>query len=469
MVALVLRRVIAAALLVLVATTAPGVAFADDEPSGESVEPEASEENPPDREVPDYDGRPDPEGGDDVADALLWIPRILTGPLYLLSEYVFRVPIGALVTELERSNALAFLFDLFVWGPERNVGLFPTAFFDFGLAPSGGLYFFWNGFLFDENDLNLHAATGGPDFLSFSARDTIHPTDDTSIVLRFGLLKRPDQQLGQIENPLPADQLPIARYGLERVEGGLGLEWRPWSQNSVGLSATYRGVAFLDEPWMDGDRTVGQIYGPGGEPAAYTTGFSSLDLGFHVVVDSRGPSELSQGGVRGVGEVVEHVGFGGLETSSWISWSIDLSFATDFLGRGRVIGLTGSLRGVQPVGDAVVPFIDLPELGGPSGPLPGFQQGLVIGQSVAAAVLTYTWPIYALFDGVLHYGVGNVFGDTYADFDFELLRQSFGVSIAPRVGGVHFLEIGFALGTTPFRDGSEIDSVRFVIGARNGL
>lgn len=450
------RRLIAAALVVLVAA-APVTALADDPP-----------QNPPDREVPDYDGRPDPEG-DDVAEALLWVPRILTGPLYLFSEYVLRVPIGALVTELERTEALAFLFDLFVWGPERNVGLLPTAFFDFGLAPSGGLYFFWNDFVFDGNDLNLHAATGGADFLSFSARDTIRPTSDTSITLRFGLLKRPDQQLGQIENPLPEDQLPVARYGIERVEGGAGFEWRPWSRNSVGLSATYRGYAFLDEPWREGDRTVGEVYGVDGLPGAYGAGFSSLDLAFHVVVDSRPPGELSQGGVWGEGEVVEHIGFGGLEQSSWISWSLDLTLATDFLGRGRVIGVTGSLRGVNAVGDAVVPFVDLPELGGARGPLPGFQPGLVIGRSVAAAVVHYTWPIYALVDGVLHWGVGNVFGDTYADFDLELLRMSFGLSIAPRFGGVHFLELGFALGTEPFRDGSGIDSVRFVIGARNGL
>ncbi len=429
--------------------------------------PENPPENPPAREVPDYDGRPEPDA--DPADAALWVPRILTGPLYLISEYLLRAPLGFVVTELERSRVFEFLFDVFVFGPDRNIGVLPTAFFDFGLAPSAGVFMFWNGFLADQNQLTLHAATGGLEFLMLTVRDRWRPSEETTVAARFQLLTRPDQQLGRIESPLPAAQRPTARYGVEQIEGGIDVSWRPWGRNLIGASAGYRGVAFLDRRWREEDRTVREIYGPDALPDAYATGFSSLDLGVRFVIDSRPESELSQGGVRVEGHAIEHIGFGGVPDSSWVSWGASAAAATDVLGRGRVFGLTATVRGVSPVGEAIVPFVDLPELGGVDGPLPGFQPGLVRGRSLAALVFHYTWPLHAFLDSVLHYGLGNVFGDTFTDFDVELARMSFGLSIAPRFEGTHLFELGLAFGTRPFRDGANIESVRFVVGARNGL
>src|SRR5687767_2931858 len=47
------------------------------------------------RELPDYDGR-----GDDpvtAGEVFIWVPRAIFSPLYLVSEYVLRWPIGKLV------------------------------------------------------------------------------------------------------------------------------------------------------------------------------------------------------------------------------------------------------------------------------------------------------------------------------------------------------------------------------------
>ncbi|MCZ7685087.1 MAG: hypothetical protein M5U28_42485 [Sandaracinaceae bacterium] len=52
------------------------------------------------RPVPDYDGRP--ARGTDAEDVALWIPRVIFSPLYLVTEYVLRRPIGFVMTELER-------------------------------------------------------------------------------------------------------------------------------------------------------------------------------------------------------------------------------------------------------------------------------------------------------------------------------------------------------------------------------
>jgi hypothetical protein len=45
------------------------------------------------REVPDYDGRGNEDAHPDSW--ALWIPRVVLSPLYVISEYVLRRPIGA--------------------------------------------------------------------------------------------------------------------------------------------------------------------------------------------------------------------------------------------------------------------------------------------------------------------------------------------------------------------------------------
>jgi hypothetical protein len=55
----------------------------------------------PKREVPDYDGRGNPDAKPSDA---LWIPRVLLAPLYFVHEYVVRRPVGALVKTAERDH-----------------------------------------------------------------------------------------------------------------------------------------------------------------------------------------------------------------------------------------------------------------------------------------------------------------------------------------------------------------------------
>jgi hypothetical protein len=54
------------------------------------------------RPVPDYDGRADEPAT--TGDVLLWFPRVVLFPLYLVSEFVIRRPIGALATVVEASG-----------------------------------------------------------------------------------------------------------------------------------------------------------------------------------------------------------------------------------------------------------------------------------------------------------------------------------------------------------------------------
>jgi len=54
------------------------------------------------RTVPDYTGRGvEPKTAGDV---LIWVPRVILSPLYVVSEYIIRQPLGALTTAAEKGN-----------------------------------------------------------------------------------------------------------------------------------------------------------------------------------------------------------------------------------------------------------------------------------------------------------------------------------------------------------------------------
>src|SRR5690606_35728095 len=143
------------------------------------------------REVPDYDGRPDVDTTD-AGDLALWIPRILLSPFYLVTEFVIRRPLGFLMTESKHAHVFTWLLDLFTFEPDRQVGLFPLALYEFGFSPSVGLYFYWDRFLFDENRISIRGSTWGADWLSLAVSDRITPSDQTLVTMRFTALKRPE-------------------------------------------------------------------------------------------------------------------------------------------------------------------------------------------------------------------------------------------------------------------------------------
>jgi len=445
----------------------------------------ASADEPARREVPDYDGRPEPRP--DAIDALLWVPRVITSPLYALSEYVIRRPLGWLISELEGSGILEYLVGLFATG-DPNVIVVPTAFFDFGFAPSAGLYGVWNQFLHPDNRASIQIATGGSDWLTLSVVDAVSLPDRMQLRLRFSGVKRPDQQIGGIG--FDATQVPHARYGIERIEGTVQYRFRPTGGVEIDYEGGYRGVGYVDQGW-GGEPSVGDL---GRVLPGFDSGYSSVFVGTrmsfssHRSCEARGESsswdpatypsatraelpvgdcELDSGGVRLRLAASEHFGFGGLPRSAWLRWGAELRGATDFLGRGRVFSLTGRVALVHALTDgSIVPFTELPQL---SDAMIGFQPGLGSGRSVGALTLAYVWPIWAFLDGSMHLAIGNAFAESFEDFDFERLRLSFGVQLAPRVEGEHFFELGVAFGTETFARGTSVTSVRFVIGGRNAL
>jgi hypothetical protein len=72
-------------------------------------------------------------------------------------------------------------------------------------------------------------------------------------------------------------------------------------------------------------------------------------------------------------------------------------------------------------------------------------------------------------DGVIHYEVGNVFGERLKDFELDLLRNSYGIGVRTTSSNDHVFEILLAFGTETFRDGARIEHTRFVFGSSSGF
>jgi len=454
----------------------------DDEPRPAEDAPDGAEEAEHDavdeplaegerRPVPDYDGRP--ERGTDAVDVALWIPRVIFAPLYFVTEFVLRRPIGFVVTELERIHAFRWLHDLFTFGPDRQAGIFPTAFWELGFNPSVGLYAYWDRFLVDENQIRVSGGTWGTDWLSLTVLDRLHPIPLVSLIGRFEAVQRPDQLFGGIG--WNATRSEPSRYSISRIDGSFRVEHEPWRQSLVAYEIGYRSASFESHPF-DGDPGVLDVGQP---PPAFLDGYSAVRVGAELVLDSREIRELSTGGVRAAAFAEQHAAFGGVPLSRWVCWGGSLLLATDVLGHGRILQLRGdvgliSLFDGHP--DAVVPFTELIDLGGVQttarsrvGTMPGFRPGLVRGLSNAVVSVSYVWPIWVFADAHLRFGVGNVFGEHLQDFELERLRMSFDVGLLPRLKGEHNFEVLLGFGTHTFEAGAGITSVRFALGTRTGI
>src|SRR5689334_3664886 len=90
-------RAAAAVLIVAMLSAAAGTAAAD----------------APERPVPNYDGREDPPTT--VGDVAIWVPRLVLSPLWVVSEYGVRRPLGFLVANVEEHHVPHLLYEFFTF------------------------------------------------------------------------------------------------------------------------------------------------------------------------------------------------------------------------------------------------------------------------------------------------------------------------------------------------------------------
>lgn len=420
---------------------------------------------PEKRQVPDYDGRHEPTTPGDV---LIWIPRVALSPLYLVSEYVVRRPLGFLVAGAERANLPEILYDLFTFGPDHSVGILPIAFIDFGFDPSVGLYFFWNDALARNNALRLRASTWGEDWLAARVSDRLRLIDeDTTLNLEASAVRRPDYVFyGLGPRTLESD---ISRYGASRLEASLTLDHGFWRASRFKASFGTRSVRFHrgdydEDPTVEEQVAAGVFAQPDRLEEGYTLVYSRADLS----IDTRCKRPCSGSGVRLEAQLEHDADVRDPSASGFVRYGGSLGGFYDLADLHRVVSLSVTTLFVDPLGESTIPFSELVSVGGTAS-MRGFVPGRLVDRSAAFATLRYRWPIWILLDGSIQLAVGNVFGEHLKGLEPSLLRFSGAIGIESVGSPDSSFELLLGMGSETFGDGGEITSVRAVLGTNHGF
>jgi hypothetical protein len=455
------------------------------------------------REAQDYDGRPDETT---AAEDALWIPRVIFFPAYLVTEYLVRVPLGALTIAIEENDVINEVLSFFTFGPNNNIGIIPTGFVDFGFRPSVGVFFFYDDFIAPGNDLRASFGFGGIRFWKLGLADRI-PLETpvgterarSYIQLEADYLARADLLFWGIgPRTLDADQ---SGYSITTYGGGGRVHVEPWRGtffegwvtgrwNRAGAGECADSTVVV-EPEADGDILRGCdpptlrrklldqrddiLAGDVEVPPGYGRPYATVKSGVRVVLDSR-PKRPAPGTGIAFDASAEHASeIKEPAIGSWINYGATLAGFIDLTGKQRVLSLALTARFLNPIDDYEVPFTeyigvkkneDIPD----AELMRGFRPGRLVGRSATAATLEYRWPIWAFLDGTMQAAVGNVWENEHLeDFDPKLLRFSF-------IGGIrspnhrdHSFNLLVGVGTETFDQGADPSSVRFLFGGTTGF
>jgi hypothetical protein len=429
-----------------------GLARAEPQPEPKSHEPS------PKRPIPDYDGRgpkPAPPG-----DAALWPLRIVLSPLYFVSEYVLRRPLGAITRAAERAKVPEKLYDFFAFGPDHKIGFAPAGFIEFGFNPSVGIWGFWDDAFVKDNHVRLHYEVWPDDWLAGTITDLWNVDPSHSLEFRVSGFTRPDQVFYGL-GPESA-QFNQSRYTESRFDASGKFTSFVWHRTRVEAQAGVRKVDlspghYGSDPSLEQEARTGVFPIPFGFNRGYLAPYgrvlASFDTRQRHVHEGSGFRLQAQG--EG-GADVEHS-----PASGWIRWGGAATAFVDLNQHGRVFSVAAAASFADPVGDEPIPFTELVMLGGDNW-LHGFFPGRFYDRSAAVAQLEYNWPVGPWIDGTLQGALGNVFGEHLSGFDAKLLRVSagFGLSIV----GDPPVQLLLGLGTDTLDRGATIDSFRVSFG-----
>jgi len=427
---------------------------------------------PEKRRLPDYDGR----GGTPLTPGqkALWVPRVLLSPLYFVSEYVVRRPLGAGITAAEKAELPAALYDFFAFGPDHTAGIVPIAFIDFGFEPSVGLYGFWDDAGFKGHDLRLHGSTWGPKWLSGNVTERFRVSERFDFTWMATATRRPDFAFYGIGPDTREDDL--MRYTGKSVDVHAETRLAFGSSSMLESAFGYRGVSYGHSDYDEGHRGSDE-YQPSVEeavaagrlpfPPGFQDGFRAAFGRSRLVLDSR-PAKGSATGLR-----LELSSEAGADTKSgpslgWLRYGGTLGGFLDLADSGRVLSLSLSALQSDPLGARPVPFTEQITLGGPN-LMPGFRMGRLYDRSAMVATLRYSWPIWIWLNGSLQVATGNVYGEHFDGFRLERnrLTTALGIESSGSRDSIFQALVGF--GTETFESGAKVDSLRIVVGARSGF
>lgn len=430
-----------------------------------ALAPAVARAEPDKRPLPDYDGRGNQT--ESPGRKALWIPRVLLSPLYFVSEFMIRRPLAVTITAAEKARVPTLLYDFFAFGPDHKAGIIPIGFIDFGFNPSVGLYGFWDDAGFKGHDLRLRGSTWGPKWLSATATERFRFDDDFDLTLTSTATRRPDLAFYGLGPDTPETNL--SRYTGKTVDAHVETRVSLWRSSYLETAAGYRGASFGPgeydaDPSVDVSVAAGRFAQPPGFADGYRAPFARARL----VLDTRPKTGSASGGRLELGGE-QAVDLKNAPSSGWVRYGATLGGFVDLGDSGRVISL--SLAGLlaDPLGGGrPVPFNELVTLGGVSF-MPGFRMGRLYDRSALVATLRYAWPIWVWLNGSLQVATGNVFGREFEGFRVERGRLSTAIGIESVGSRDSIFQALVGFGTETFESGAKIDSLRVVVGARNGF
>ena len=417
--------------------------------------------------MPDYDGRG--ARPTTLGDVAIWVPRILAAPFYLTSEYLIRLPIGGLITGIERSSLAQKAVAKGSFGGKTKLGLVPTFSVDLGVLPSVGVYFFADDAFARHNEVRVHAATWGPDWINIGVADRYHVGKTATAALRASWARRRDNPFYGLGPD--SKEANGSRYASTTFDAGpeYDMQLRPGT-NLVAASGVrdtgFGEGACCGDPSLQTRIGRGQLAAP---PRLYD-GFTTVYSRAGFSLDTRGPLPAPRSGIRLALSGQQSTDITHRPGNSWLQYGVTGGAFWDVTGKARVISLSTTVLFVDPIKGSAdsIPFNERVSLGGTS-LMRGFLAGRLIDRSAVVATVAYEWPIGVFLDGTMQMSAGNVFGAGLRDYDSKKLRLSPGLGIRTTNSPDHQLEVMTGLGTDTIENGARITSFRLAIGATRGF
>jgi hypothetical protein len=427
----------------------------------------ASAETQPQRSLPDYDGRGGQGHPTTPGQALLWVPRVVLFPVYLVTEFVVRRPLGYAITAAERAEVPAALYDFFAFGPDHKAGIIPIAFVDFGFYPSIGVYGFWDDVGFKGHSLRVRGSFAGTRWMTGAISERFQLTPKTLLSLNGALIHRPDYTY--YGTGPDTRESARSRYGADIADLHATLRAGFWRSSSIETSIGYRGASYYpgkfgDDPTLTQQVENGVFPLPDGYTDGYRVGFQRSQL----TLDTRRDEDGSESGGRLVLRGEHGLDPSQTRAAGWLRYGVSLGGFLDLDNRGRILSLSAAAEMADPLGGQPVPFTELVSAGG-NERLPGFRDGRLRGRSGAAVTLRYSWPIWIWLDGSLQAAVGNVYGEHLSGISWGQSRFSGAVGIESRGSRDSVFQLLMGFGTETFNSGADVNSIRVVVGARSGF
>jgi Omp85 superfamily domain len=417
------------------------------------------------RALPDYGNRG--KAPTTIGDVAIWVPRVVLSPVYLVTNYGIRWPLGHLIAAAERANLPDILYNFFFFGPNHSAGVAPVAFVDFGFRPSFGLYAFWDDALFKGNDFRFHGTTGGSGWFAGVFTDRLRFHGDDSVGLTFTGIRRPDQAFFGVGPDSLQDD--ISRYGEGLLQVDTLADFKLWRASRIETSLAVRSVDFHHGHY-DGDASLEEQVAAGvfPYPDGFLQGYTAEVSRVRMALDNRLPSPADGSGVRLELDAEEGSDVRRANGAAWLKYAATAGAFLDLNGRNRVLSLSATTQFADTLNHRPIPFTELVTLGG-AGAMRGFYPGRLRDRSAAVLTAKYRWPIWTWLDGSVQAAVGNVFGTHLEQLEARRFRFSSAIgleSIGSRDGSFELL---VGMGTETFDHGAQLDSVRVLFGTNRGF